>query len=115
MKNIAWLLLFLSCAAPAAAAMPGPDDAIAVSGIVQQRLKATDIDVQMIEERPYMIAHWKAGKGFSAGQALAKKAKAGWVIVKLINRKFTLRALTGLGVAPKTAKALIADLKVAGQ
>lgn len=95
--------------------MPGPDDAVAVSGLVQDRLKATDIDVRMVEEKPYAIAFWSGGKNYSAGEALTKKAKSGWTIVKVSNAKFTDSTLVALGVPENTAKALVADLKVAGQ
>ncbi len=97
--------------APAVAEIPGPDDSVAVSGIVQDRLSATDIDVNMVAEQPYIIAYWSAGKNYAAGQALAKKSKSGWTIVKMTSGTFTGSALTALGVPDSTAKALVADLK----
>jgi hypothetical protein len=114
--RILWTLcLALMCASPALAAILGPDDALAVSGIVQQRLKAADISVSMVSEPPYGVAYWKAGTGYSAGQALVKKSKSGWTIVSLSNIKFNHLSLQQLGVPQKTAEALVADLKVAGQ
>jgi hypothetical protein len=123
MRILATIALVLACIAPAAAEIPGPDDAVAVSGMVQDRLSATDINVQMVEERPYVIAFWSAGKNYAAGQALANKGKSGWTIVKMTNGKFTQPALKALGVPASTAKALVvpastakalvADLKVA--
>ncbi|HVN70054.1 MAG TPA: hypothetical protein VMU38_10455 [Candidatus Binatia bacterium] len=115
MRIAVLIALALACAAPAAAEIPNPDDAIAVSGIVQDRLRATDISVQMVAEKPYIVAYWSAGKNYSAGQALTKKAKSGWTIVKIIDGKFTASALVALGTPEPTAKALAADLKVAGQ
>lgn len=105
--------LALACAAPGAAAIPGPDDAIAVSGAVQDRLKAADINVRIVEEKPYAIAFWSAGKNYAAGEALAKKEKSGWTIVKITGAKFTDSMLLALGVPDSTAKALVADLAVA--
>ncbi len=115
MRIFATIALVLVCIAPAAAEIPGPDDAVAVSGMVQDRLSATDINVQMVEEKPYVIAFWSAGKNYAAGQALANKSKSGWTIVKMTNGKFTQSALAALGVPASTAKALVADLKVARQ
>lgn len=115
MRNFAWVALALACAAPAAAAIPSPDDAIAISGIVQDRLKATDINVKMVEEKPYAIAFWSAGTGYAAGQALAKQSKSSWSIVKMTTGKFSGSALQSLGVPSSAANALAADLKVAGQ
>lgn len=97
--------------APAVAEIPGPDDAVAVSGIVQDRLSATDIDVKMVAEQPYIVAYWSAGKNYAAGQALAKKSNNGWTIVKMTSGIFTGSALTALGVPAPTAKALVVDLK----
>jgi hypothetical protein len=115
MRIFASIALVLACVAPAAAEIPGPDDAAAVSGIVQDRLNATDINFQMVAEKPYVIASWTSGKNYAAGQALAKKGKGGWTIVKTTNAKFTAAALTSLGVPAATVKALVADLKVAHQ
>jgi hypothetical protein len=115
MRILAVLSLVLACAAPAVAAMPNPDDAIAVSGVVQHRLKAADISVSMVSELPYAVAYWKAGTGYSAGQALLKKGKSGWTIVTITNVKFNSVTLIEAGVPSATTKALIADLKVVGQ
>ncbi len=115
MRTLASIALVLACIAPAAAEIPGPDDAVAVSGIIQDRLNATDINVQMVAEKPYLVAFWTAGKNYAAGQALTKKEKSGWTIVKMTNGKFTQSALAALGVPQSTAKALVADLKVAHQ
>ena len=89
MRTLASIALVLACVAPAAAEIPGPDDAVPVSGLVQDRLNATDINVQMVAEKPYVIAFWTAGKNYAAGQALTKKGKGGWTIVKMTNGKFT--------------------------
>ena len=99
--------------APAAAAILGESDAVAVSEIVQDRLKATDINVHIVAEKPYAIAFWSAGGNYAAGEALTKKGKDGWTIVKVTSGKFTASALQALGIAESTAKALVADLKVA--
>lgn len=115
MRIFAVVALLLACAAPAAAEILGPDDAVAVSGIVQDRLSATDIDVKMVGEKPYAIAYWSAGRNYAAGEALTKKGKSGWTIVKLTNGKFTDSALRALGVPEPTSKALVADLKRAAQ
>lgn len=116
MRRFAWILLAFAFVAPAAAAMPGPDDAVAVSRIVQDRLNATDISVNMVEEKPYVVAYWKAGKGYAAGEALTKNGKNGWAIVKMTTGKLTDAAtLESFGVPAATAKALVSDLKVAGQ
>lgn len=115
MRFFALIALMLASVAPTAAAIPGPDDAVAVSAIVQDRLKATDIDVKMVAEKPYIVAYWSAGRNYAAGEALTKKSKSGWTIVKITSGKFTQQALAALGVPESTAKALVADLKVAGQ
>jgi hypothetical protein len=115
MRIFSLIALMLACIAPAAAAIPGPDDAVAVSGIVQDRLKAADIDVKMVAEKPYIIAYWSADRNYAAGEALTKKTKTGWTIVKMTTGKFTEPALAALGVPESTAKALVADLKAAGQ
>jgi hypothetical protein len=115
MRHLAWIVLTLACFAPAAAKVLGPDDAVAVSGIVQERLKATDINVSMVAEKPYAIAYWNAGAGYGAGEALAKNGKSGWAIVKITTGRFKdVAILEGLGVPSATAKALVFDLKVAG-
>jgi hypothetical protein len=111
MRIFLWIALALACVAPAAAEIPGPDDAVAVSGIVQDRLKATDISVNMVEEKPYAIAFWNAGHGYAAGQALTRKSSSGWTIVKMTSTTFTGSALVGLGVPAATAKKLAGDLK----
>ncbi len=113
MRIFAVISLVLACVMPAAAAIPGPDDAVAVSGIVQDRLNATDINVKMVEEKPYAIAFWSAGKNYAAGEALAKKEKSGWAIVKISSEKFSNPTLVALGVPESTAKALVADLNLA--
>lgn len=113
MRIFVWIALVLACVAPAAAEIPGPDDAVAVSGIVQDRLKATDINVKMVAEKPYIIAYWSAGRNYAAGDALTKKGKSGWTIVKMTTGHFTGPALLALGVPESTAKALVADLKLA--
>ena len=105
----------LACVAPAAAEILGADDAVAVSGIVQDRLNATDIDVNMVAEKPYAISFWSAGKNYAACEALTKKNKSGWTIVKMTNGKFTDSALRALGVPGAASKALVADLKRTGQ
>ncbi len=115
MRIFAVVVLLLACAAPAAAEILGPDDAVAVSGIVQDRLNATDINVKMVGEKPYAIAYWSAGRNYAAGEALTKKGKGGWTIVKLTNGTFTDSALHALGVPEPTSKALVADLKRAEQ
>ncbi|HET6276114.1 MAG TPA: hypothetical protein VFE16_09325 [Candidatus Cybelea sp.] len=115
MRILASIILVLACFAPAAAAIPGPDDAIAISGIVQDRLKATDINVRIVEERPYAIAFWSGGKGYAAGEALTKKEKSGWTILKIASEKFTGATLLALGVPDSTAKALVADLDLANR
>ena len=107
--------LMLACVAPALAEIPGPDDAVAVSGIVQNRLKADDINVRMVAEKPYIVAFWSSGGNYAAGEALTKKGKSGWAILKMTNEKFTASDLEALGVPPPTAEALAADLRVAGQ
>ena len=115
MRKFLWIVLALACVAPAAAEMPAPNDAVAVSGIVQDRLKATDISVNMVAEKPYAIAYWTAGAGYAAGEALAKHGENGWTIVKMTAGRFTnVATLEALGVPSATAKALISDLKVAG-
>jgi hypothetical protein len=88
---------------------------VAVSGIVQDRLNATDINVQMVGEKPYAIAYWSAGKNYAAGEALTKKSKSGWTIVKMTNGNFTGSSLQTLGVPASTSKLLVADLKRAGR
>ena len=115
MRVFVFIALLIACIAPAGAEILGPDDAVAVSGIVQDRLNATDINVKMVGEKPYAIAYWSAGKNYAAGEALAKKSKSGWTIVKMTNGKFTGSALVALGVPQSTSKALEADLKLAGQ
>jgi hypothetical protein len=115
MRLLMTLALAVVCSATTLAAIPNPDDAVAVSGIVQDRLKATDISVSMVSEPPYAVAYWKAGTGYSAGQALAKKSNGSWTIVQLSNIKFNKLFLQEAGVPPATAKALVHDLKVAGQ
>jgi hypothetical protein len=114
MKIFASITLALACVAPAAAEIPGPDDAVAVSGMVQDRLNATDIDVHMVAEKPYIIAFWSSGHKYSAGQALTKKGQGGWTIVKMTSATFTGSSLQALGVPASTAKALVADLKRTG-
>jgi len=107
--------LMMASIAPAAAEILGPDDAVAVSGLVQERLNATDIDVKMVGEKPYAIAYWSAGRNYAAGEALTKKSKSGWTIVKVTNGKFTESALHALGVPEPTSKVLMGDLKRAAQ
>ncbi|HEY3674654.1 MAG TPA: hypothetical protein VGK84_01550 [Candidatus Tumulicola sp.] len=115
MRIIAVIALALFCAAPAYAKILGEQDAVSVSGLVQERVKATDISVNMVAEPPYAVAYWKAGTGFSAGQALLKKNGGSWTIVTLSNIKFNVLSLQQSGVSKTTAKALVADLKVVGQ
>jgi hypothetical protein len=115
MRTIAVLALALICVSPASAKILGEQDAVAVSGIVQERVKASDISVNMIAELPYAVAYWKAGTGFSAGQALVKKNASGWTIVSLSNIKFNVLSLEQLSVPKATAQALVKDLKVVGQ
>ncbi|HXM06311.1 MAG TPA: hypothetical protein VN936_02545 [Candidatus Acidoferrum sp.] len=115
MRIIAVLALALICVAPASAKILGEQDAVAVSEVVQQRVKAADISVNMVAELPYAVAYWKAGTGFSAGQALLKKNDGDWTIVSLSNIKFNVLSLQQSGVSKTTAKALVADLKVVGQ
>ena len=114
MRVLATTLLALACALAAVAAIPNPDDAIAISGIIQNRLHATDINVNMVEEKTYAIAYWRAGEGYAAGEALTKKNNGTWGIVKMTTGKFTAATLESLGVPEATAQALSADLKAAG-
>jgi hypothetical protein len=114
--RILWtLVLALTCSAVSLAAITNQDDAVAVSGILQDRLKANDISISMVSEPPYAVAYWKAGTGYSAGQALVKKSNGNWAIVTLSNIKFNKLLLQEAGVPQTTAKALVHDLKVAGQ
>ncbi|HEY1682027.1 MAG TPA: hypothetical protein VGF98_10360 [Candidatus Tumulicola sp.] len=115
MRVFAILALALVCAAPAAAAILNQSDAVALSEVVQERLNATDINVSMVAELPYAIAHWPAGNGYGGGQALTKKIDGNWTIVKMTNASFDASKLEKLGVPVAKAKALAADLKVAGQ
>ncbi|HYL27719.1 MAG TPA: hypothetical protein VEW74_07775 [Candidatus Nitrosotalea sp.] len=113
MRILASIALALACVLAAVAAIPNPDDAIAISGIIQDRLHATDISVKMVQEKAYAIAYWSAGDGYGAGEALIKKTKSNWSIVEITTGKFTASRLEGLGVPAATAEALSADLKVA--
>jgi hypothetical protein len=115
MRILYSIALILVCIAPAAAEIAGPDDAVAVSGIVQDRLNATDIDVKMVAEKPYIVAYWTSGKNYAAGHALMLKTKSGWTIVKMTSGTFTEPSLEALGVPVSNAKALVADLKLANQ
>lgn len=115
MRTFVFVALVLASVAPAGAEILGADDAVAVSGIVQDRLKASDINVKMVAEKPYAIAFWNAGGNYTAGEALTKKGKTGWTIVKVTSGKFTDSALQNLGVPAPASKALVADLKRAGQ
>jgi hypothetical protein len=114
MRIVLSITLAALCVAPAVAEIPGPDDAVAVSGIVQDRLHADDIDVKMVAEKPYIIAYWSAGKNYAAGYALTKKGSNGWTIVKMTSGTFTGPALEALGVPAPTATLLVADLKRTG-
>lgn len=115
MRIFAVLALALVCAAPAAAAILDEQNAVALSGVVQERLNASDISINMVAELPYAIAYWPAGKGYGGGQALTKKSDGNWTIVKITNASFDASKLVKLGVPAAKAKALAADLKVAGQ
>jgi hypothetical protein len=115
MRIFAVLALVVACAVPATAAILDESNAVAVSEVVQQRLNATDINVSMVAELPYAIAHWPAGKTFGAGQALTKKIDGNWTIVKMTTASFDASKLEKLGVPAAKAKALAADLKVAGE
>jgi hypothetical protein len=114
MRIFAVLALALICAAPAAATILNQPDAVALSEVVQERLNATDINMSMVAELPYAIAYWPAGKGYGGGQALTKKTDGNWTIVKITNASFDASKLEKLGVPAAKAKALAADLKVAG-
>jgi hypothetical protein len=115
MRFLAVITLALACAVPAYATILKEPDAVAVSEAVQQRLNAADISVSMVAEMPYAIAHWPAGKGYGAGQALTKKSDGDWTVVSITHSAFDAAKLEKLGVPAITAKALIADLKAAGQ
>ncbi|HEY1429954.1 MAG TPA: hypothetical protein VGF18_10295 [Candidatus Tumulicola sp.] len=115
MRIFAVFALVLACAAPAYAEILNEQDAVALSGVVQDRLAAQDINVHMVGELPYAIAYWPAGKGYGGGQALAKKSDGTWTVVKVTSASFDASKLKKLGVPDGKAKALIADLKVAGQ
>ena len=115
MRIFAVLALALACAAPAYAAILNEQDAVALSGVVQERLNATDISMNMVAELPYAVAYWPAGKGYARGQALTKKSDGNWTIVKMATASFDASKLEKLGVPAAKAKALAVDLKRAGQ
>ena len=91
-------------------------DAVAVTELVQDRLKVDDLDVSMVAEGHFAIAYWKAVSGHPAGEALAKKTSGDWVIVRQsVGTLKDARTLENLGVPASQAKALVADLTRAGQ
>jgi len=90
-----------------------PDDAVAITAMVQNQLHVDDLDASMFQEKPYAVAYWSAGKGHAAGQALLKKGTAGWAIVKMTTGSLkSASALESLGVPASTAQALVKDLEV---
>ncbi|HKE36177.1 MAG TPA: hypothetical protein VKB39_02005 [Candidatus Baltobacteraceae bacterium] len=90
-----------------------PDDAVAITAMVQNQLHVDDLDASMFQEKPYAVAYWGAGKGHAAGQALLKKGTAGWAIVKMTTGSLkSASALESLGVPASTAQALVKDLEV---
>ncbi len=95
----------------AIAAILGESDAVAISELVQERLKVDDLNVSFVSEGKFAIAFWKAADGHAAGEALARKGADGWAIVKVSSGTFkNARTLEDVGVPAVQAKALVADL-----
>ena len=100
----------------ALAAILPESDAVAVSQLVQDRLKANDLSVSFVSEGKFAIAFWKAADGHAAGEALARKNADGWTIVRQTSGTFkNARTLENLGVPTVQAKALVSDLVRVGQ
>jgi hypothetical protein len=91
-------------------------DAVAVSQLVQERLKVDDLNVSFVSEGKFAIAFWKAADGHGAGEALAKKNADGWVVVRQTSGTLkNAQTLENLGVPAVQAKALVSDLTTAGR
>jgi hypothetical protein len=101
----------LGTSASAACRHPAENDAVAVTGLVQDRLKVDDFSADMCQESNYIVLQWNAGKGYHAGQALTKKTGSSWAIVRMTNGSLkSVALLESLGVPAATAQALSTDI-----
>ena len=99
----------------AIAAILRESDAVAITELMQERLKVDDLSVSFVSEGKFAIAFWKAADGHAAGEALARKNADDWTIVKQISGAFrNARMLEDLGVPAAQAKALVSDLATTG-
>ena len=99
------------CATAVACPHPSEADAVAVSGLIQSRLKVADFTTDMCQEKNYIVLQWHAGEGYGPGQALTKKAGANWSIVRMTAGSLKdVALLESLGVPASTAQALANDL-----
>lgn len=103
------------CAVVLLAADPlsGPE-ADAITAAVQHKLAVKDFTTSMFEEKPYAVAFWDADSGYAAGEALLKKTKDDWVVIKMTTGSLKDAALLeSLGVPAATAQAFVHDLTIA--
>lgn len=114
MRCLAALLLWLPalCATSSAACRhPSEADAVAASGLVQERLKVADFTTDLCQEKNYIVMEWQRGEGYGPGQALAKKTGSNWTIVRMTTGSLKdVALLESLGVPAATAQALAKDI-----
>ena len=115
MKYFVAILAAIVLPIQAAATILPESDAVAISELVQERLKAHDLNVSFVAEGKFAIAFWKAADGHAGGEALAKKGADDWTIVSQTSGTYKAGTLESLGVPATQAKALVSDLKAAGQ
>jgi hypothetical protein len=102
---------FLAPAAVRASTLP-MEDALAVSGLVNDRMHSDQLDKTFVGELPYAVTFWKAGAGHAAGAALLKKTSGTWAIVEIGSAPLdTASCLEHFGVPAVQAKALAADIR----
>jgi len=104
-------LLALCCGGIACAADPiSEDDAVAVTAVVQDHLKAKDLTDIIRREGQYAVAVWAAQSGVGPGEALLKKTQTGWILLRQDGSLRSAETLENLGVPPATAQKLVKDL-----